>query len=202
MVTELSIGGLSTAKRTVVEELDDLRSDVKSAYLGLGAFTKHGILDNKIQGVHNMTTYLSGPETSPVGSSLLGSALALGAEVAASALAAATDGATDALVAALAAGTRLVASAFHGDGSRHSTLDPVKFTNKYYIALSNRWPDSVHHLLHHMTSLSDARRIRDHVYKMRDQPAKIIVNQQNEILDAWANALKAQSQGGNLHVMR
>lgn len=215
MVSELRIGGLSTGQRTVVEalperdaarrrataedrELDDLRSDVKSAYLGLGAFTTCGILDNKIQGVHKMATYLSGPDTSPVGSSLLGSALSFGAEVAASALAAATDGATDAIVGALAAGARLVASAFHSDGSRHSVLDPVKFTNKYYIALSNRWPDSVHHLLNHMTTLSEARRIRDHVYKMRDQPAKIIVNQQNEILDAWLNALKAQAQGGTI----
>ena len=215
MVSEQRIGGLSTGNRTLVEalpardaarrgataedrELDDLRSDVKNAYLGLGAFTERGILDNKIQGVHNMTRYLSRPDTSPVGSSLLGSALSFGAEIAASALAADTDGATEALVGALAAGTRLVASAFHSDGSRHSILDPVKFTNKYYIALSNRWPDSVHHLLNHMTTLPEARRIRDHVYKMRDQPAKIIVNQQNEILDAWVNALKAQIQGGTM----
>lgn len=213
MVSEQRIEGLSTGNRTLVEalpereaarrgataedrELDDLRSNVKNAYLGLGAFTRCGILDHKIQGVHNMTTYLSGSDTSPVGSLFLASALSIGAEVAASALAAATDGATGALVGALAAGTRLVASAFHGDGSRHSILDPVKFTNKYYIALSNRWPDSVHHLLNHMTTLSEARRIRDHVDKMCDQPAKIIVNQQYEILDAWVNAHKAQTQGG------
>lgn len=215
MVSEQRIEGLSTGNRTLVEalpardvarrgataedrELDDLRADVKSAYLGLGAFARCGILDNKIQGVHNMTTYLAGPDTSPVGSSFLGSALSVGADSAASALAAATDGATEALVGALAAGTRLVASAFHSDGSRHSILDPVKFTNKYYIALSNRWPDSVHHLLNHMTTLSEARRIRDHVYKMRDQPAKIIASQQNEILDAWVNARKAQLQGGKI----
>lgn len=215
MVSEPRIGGLSTGNRTLVEalperaavrrgtttedrELDDLRSDVKSAYLGLGPFIKRGILDNKIQGVHNMTTYLSRSDTSPVGSSFLGSALSSGAEVAASALAAATDGGAEALVGALAAGTRLVASAFHSDGSRHSILDPVKFSNKYYIALSNRWPDSVHHLLGHMTTLSEARRIRDHVYRMRDQSAQIIVNQQNEILDAWVNALKAQTQGGRI----
>lgn len=218
MVSEQRIGELSTGKRSLVEalpepdaarrgataedrELDDLRSDVRSAYLGLGAFTRCGILDNKIQGVHNMTTYLSRADTSPLGSSLLASALSCGAEVAASALAAATDGATEALVTALAAGTRLVASAFHSAGNQHAILDPIKFTSKYYIALSNRWPDSVYHLLGHMTSLSEARWIRDHVYKMRDQPAKIIVNQQNEILDAWMIALKAQTQGGHGHGM-
>jgi hypothetical protein len=182
-------------------ELDDLRSDVKSAYLGLGKFTQHGILDSKIQGVHNMTAYLSGPDTSPVGSSFLCGALSIGAEVAASALAAATDGDIKALGVALAAGSRLAASAFHGEGNRYSILDPIKFTNKYYIALTNRWPDSVHHLLGHMTTLCEARRIRDHVYRMCDQPAKIIVNQQNEILDAWVNALKAQTQGGDIDGM-
>jgi hypothetical protein len=182
-------------------ELDDLRSDVKSAYLGLGGFAERGILDNKIQGVYNMTAYLSGPDTSPVGSSFLGSALSIGAEVAASALAAATEGAPEALVVALAAGTRLVASTFHSDSIRRSLLDPVRFTSKYYIALTNRWPDSVHSLLHHMTALPEARRIRDHVCRMCDQPAKIIANQQNEILDAWVNALKAQTQGGNIDGM-
>ncbi len=182
-------------------ELDDLRSEVKSAYLGLGKFTKRGILDNKIQGVHNMTTYLSGPDTSPVGSSFLGSALSIGADIAAAALAAATDGASEALVVALTEGSKIVASTFHRGGNRHSVLDPIKFTNKYYIALTNNWPDSVHHLLKHMTTLPDARRIRDHVYEMRDQPEKIIVNQQNEILDAWVNALKAQTQGGNTQGM-
>ena len=181
-------------------ELDDLRADAKNAYLGLGTFTERGILDSKIQGVHNMTTYLSGPDTSPVGSSFLGGALSIGAEVAASALAAAT-GDTQALVGALAAGSRLVASAFHGEGNRDLILDPVKFTSKYYIALTNRWPDSVHHLLNHMTTLSGARQIRDCVYRMCDQPAKIIVNQQNELLDAWVNALKAQTQGGDVHGM-
>src|SRR5579872_742240 len=182
-------------------ELDELRSDVKSAYLGLGKFVERGILDSKIRGVHNMTAYLSGPDTSPVGSSFLGGALSIGAEVAASALATATDGDSEALVAALAAGSKLVASAFHSEGIRYSTLDPVKFTNKYYIALTNRWPDSVHQLLNHMTTLSAARRIRDHVYRMCDQPAKIIVTQQSEILDAWVNALKAQTQGGDIHGM-
>lgn len=182
-------------------ELDDLRADVKNAYLGLGAFNKRGILDSKIQGVHNMTAYLSGPDTSPVGSSFLGSALSIGADVAASALAAATEGASEALVVALAAGARFVASTFHGEGNRPAILDPVRFASKYYIALTNRWPDSVHHLLNHMTSLPEARRIRDHVYRMQDQPAKIIVNQQNEIVDAWVNALKAQTQGGNIDGM-
>jgi hypothetical protein len=182
-------------------ELDDLRSDVRSVYLGLEKFTKRGILDHKILGVHNMLAYLSGPDTSPVGSSFLGSALSIGAEVAASALAAATDGATELLVGALAAGTRLVASTFYSEGNRHSVLDPVKFINKYYIALTNRWPGSVHHLLNHMTTLSEARRVRDHAYRMCDQPAKIIVNQQNEILDVWVNALKAQTQGGNIDGM-
>lgn len=178
-------------------ELDGLRSEVKSAYLGLGEFTKRGILDNKIQGVHNMTTYLSERDTSPVESASLGGALWVGADVAAAALAAATGGATEALVVALVEGSKIVASAFHRDGNRHSVLDPVKFTNKYYIALTNNWPDSVHHLLKHMTTLADARRIRDHVYKMSDQPAKIIVSQQNEILDAWMNAPKARPQGGS-----
>jgi hypothetical protein len=182
-------------------ELDALRAEVKSAYLGLGTFVEHGILDNKIQGVHNMTTYLSGPDPSPVGSSLLGTALSTGAEVAAAALAAATDGATQALVAALTVGSRIVASTFHRGGNRHSVLDPVQFTNKYYIALSNTWPDSVHHLLKHMTTISEARRIRDHVYKMRGQPAKIIAHQQNEILDAWVSAIRAQTQSGNSQVL-
>jgi len=144
-----------------------------------------------------MTAYLSGPDTSPVGSSFLGGALSIGAEVAASALAAAGDGDSEAVAVALVAGTRLVASAFHGEGNRYSLLDPVKFTSKYYIALTNRWPDSVHQLLNRMMTLSGARRIRDHVYRMCDQPARIIVNQQNEILDAWLNALDAQTQGGN-----
>jgi hypothetical protein len=152
-------------------ELDDLRSDVKNAYLGLGKFIQRGILDSKIQGVHNMMAYLSGPDTSPVGSTFLGGALSIGAGVAASALAAATDGA-GALVAALAAGSRLAASAFHREGHRDSILDPVKFTNKYYIALTNRWPDSVHHLLNRMTTLSGARQIRDDVERMCDQPAR------------------------------
>jgi hypothetical protein len=220
MVREQRIEGLtenSAGRRTSIEalpehgaarrggtaedrELDDLRSDVKSAYLGLGKFIKSGILDSKIQGVHNMMAYLSGPDTSPVGSSFLGGALSIGAEVAASALAAATEGDAEALVVALTAGSRLVASAFHSEGNRYSILDPVKFTNKYYIALTNRWPDSVHHLLGHMTTLSGARRVRDHVYRMCDQPAKIIVSQQNEILDAWVNALKARTQG-DIHGM-
>ncbi|HEX8107783.1 MAG TPA: hypothetical protein VF516_08630 [Kofleriaceae bacterium] len=178
-------------------ELDDLRSEVKSAYLGLGEFIRRGILDNKIQGVHNMTTYLSERNTSPVESASLGSALWIGADVAAAALAAATGGATEALVVALTEGSKVVASTFHRDGNRHSVLDPIKFTNKYYIALTNNWPDSVHHLLKHMTTLADARRIRDQVYKIRDQPAKIIANQQNEILEAWVNAPKARPQGGN-----
>lgn len=177
-------------------ELEDLRSEVKSAYLGLGTFAERGILDHKIQGVHNMTTYLSGPDPSPVGAAFLGSALSTGAEVAAAALAA-TDGATAALVIALTVGSRVVASTFHRGGTRHSVLDAVQFTNKYYIALSNTWPDSVHHLLQHMTTISEARRIRDHVYKLRDQPAKIIAHQQNEILDAWVNARRAQAQSGN-----
>jgi hypothetical protein len=221
MVREQRIEGLtenSAGRRTSIEalpahgaarrvgtaddrELDDLRSDVKNAYLGLGGFIKSGILDSKIQGVHNMMAYLSGPDTSPVGSPFLGGALSIGAEVAASALAAATDGDAEALVVALAAGSRLVASAFHGEGNRYSILDPIKFTNKYYIALTNRWPDSVHHLLSHMTTLPEARRVRDHVYRMCDQPAKIIVSQQNEILDAWVNALKARTLGGDLHGM-
>jgi hypothetical protein len=182
-------------------ELDALRAEVKSAYLGLGTFVERGILDNKIQGVHNMTTYLSGPDPSPVGASLLGTALSTGAEVAAAALAAATDGATQALVAALTVGSRIVASTFHRGGNRHSVLDPVQFTNKYYIALSNTWPDSVHHLLKHMTTISEARRIRDHVYKMRGQPAKIIAHQQNEILDAWVSAIRAQTQSGSSQVL-
>jgi hypothetical protein len=183
-------------------ELDALRSEVKSAYLGLGMFSERGILDHKIQGVHAMSAHLSGSETAPVESSLLSSALSIGAIAAASALAAATDGAIEALVVALAAGTRIVASVFRCDDNRHPILDPVKFTNKYYIALSNRWPDSVYHLFHHMTKVPEARRIRDHVYRMCDQPAKIILHQRNEILDAWLNALEAQSQGGDLRVTR
>jgi hypothetical protein len=194
----------ATARRGATaedRELDELRSDVKSAYLGLGKFIKCGILDSKIQGVHNMSTYLCGPDTSPVGSSFLGGALSIGADVAASALAAATGGDAEPLAVALAAGSRLAASAFHSEGNRDPILDPVKFTSKYYIALTNRWPDSVHHLLNHMTTLSEARRISDCVYRMCDQPAKIIVNQQNEILDAWVNALKAQTHGGDIHGM-
>ncbi len=185
-------------KRTADDrELDDLKSEVKSAYLGLGNFTRCGILDSKIQAVHNMSRYLSGRETPPVRSAFLGSALSIRAGAAAAALAAATDGATEALVVALTEGSKIVASTFHRDGISHSDLDPIKFTNKYYIALTNNWPDSVHHLLKHMTSLAEARRIRDHVYKMRDQPAKIIANQENQILDAWMNALEAQPTDGN-----
>lgn len=187
----------SAARRTATadeRELEDLRSEVKNAYLGLGTFAERGILDDKIRGVHNMTTYLSGSDPSPVGSSFLGSALSTGAEAAAAALAAATDGMTEALVAALTVGSRIVASTFHRGSNRHSVLDPVQFTNKYYIALSNTWPDSVHHLLKPMTTISEARRIRDHVYRMRDQPTKIVAHQQNEILDAWMSALRAQAQ--------
>ena len=177
-------------------ELDDLRAEVKSAYLGLGTFADRGILDHKIHGVHTMTAYLSAPDPSPVGSAFLGSALSTGAEVAAAALAAASDGATAPLVVALTVGSRVVASTFHR-GTRHSVLDPIQFTSKYYIALSNTWPDSVHHLLKHMTTISEARRIRDHVYKLCDQPATIVAHQQNEILDAWVNARRAQAQSGN-----
>jgi len=88
-------------------------------------------------------------------------------------------------------------STFHRGGTRHSVLDPIQFTSKYYIALSNTWPDSVHHLLKHMTTIPEARRLRDHVYKLCDQPGKIIAHQLNEILDAWVNARRAQAQGGN-----
>lgn len=188
------------ARRPATEddrELDDLRSDVKSAYLGLGSFAERGILDHKIQGVHSMTAYLSRSDPSCVGSAFLGTALSTGAEVAAVALAAETDGAAEALVAALTVGSRIVASTFHRGGNCHSVLDPVQFTNKYYIALSNTWPDSIHHLLKHMTTLAEARRIRDHVYRMRDQPAKIIAHQQSEILDAWMNARRAQAQSSS-----
>jgi hypothetical protein len=178
-------------------ELDDLRSEAKSAYLGLGTFAERGILDHKILGVQNMTACLSEPDPSPVGSVLLGSALSTGAEVAAAALAAASDGAPAPLVVALTVGSRVVASTFHRGGTRHSVLDPIQFTSKYYIALSNTWPDSVHHLLQHMTTISEARRIRDHVYKLCDQPARIVAHQQNEILDAWVNARRAQAQSGN-----
>jgi hypothetical protein len=186
-----------TAASADDRELDDLRSEVKSAYLGIGTFAEHGILDHKIQGVHNMTACLSAPDPSPIGSAFLGSALSTGAEVAAAALAAASDDATAALVVALTVGSRVVASTFHRGGTRHSVLDPAQFTSKYYIALSNTWPDSVHHLLKHMTTISEARRLRDHVHKLCDQPAKIIAHQQNEIMDAWVNARRAQAQSGN-----
>jgi hypothetical protein len=200
-VTSTPVNHLHDAARAAASaddrELEDLRSEAKGAYLGLGTFAEHGILDHKIQGVHSMTTYLSEPDPSPVGAAFLGSALSTGAEVAAAALAAATDGATAALVVALTVGSRVVASTFHRGGTRHSVLDPVQFTNKYYIALSNTWPDSVHHLLKHMSTISEARRIRDHVYRMRDQAAKIVAHQQNEILDAWVNARRAQAQSSS-----
>src|ERR1700704_1414430 len=199
----------SIGKRTLIESLPDhdeartsssvgdnelgkLRHDIKYACLGTGS-----ILDSKREGADNMKDYLSGPDTATE-SSFLGSALSIGAEVAVVALVPLTDGTTEAIVATLVEGSNLVAHSFHDDnGVKNLLLNPIKLGSHYHIALGQHWPKAVNNLLNHATNVEKATRIWHHIHKIRHEPTRTAVIQQNEILDAWVNALKAQTQGGS-----
>lgn len=177
-------------------ELERLKKEVRDAYVGDGAFANRGILDHKLEGVEYIKDQLD-HEDQTAGTDLLKAALTIGTAVAAGALTATTFGAGP-LVAALIAGGAAAAAGlpdFLG-GVAGPAPDSNGFCTGYKTSLREKWPGSVHQLLGQMDTLQEARDTHRAILAMRSKPSTIIRNQANEVLDAWVNALKVQTQKG------
>jgi hypothetical protein len=177
-------------------EIERLKQEVHDAYIGDGEFDDRGILDHKIAATGVIAAQL-GNRDENVGPDLLKTALSIGAAAAAGALVATGFG-SGIVAGALIAGGSAAATSLpdHVDPDKGPTLDPFEFCETYEIALREEWPASVNKLLGRMNTLADARETHREVLAMRDRVNEVRQNQKNEILDAWVNALKKETQKG------
>jgi len=177
-------------------EIERLKAEVRLAYVGQGDAGQKGVMDHKLQGVDDASSYLA-QQSDALGPDLLATAVKIGASAAAGALGVATGGSVI-LGAVIAGGTATAFELMDRLGRANlPDLDPIAFCSKYETSLRLKWPGSVDLLFARMHTLEGARAIHRDVLAMSQDPQRaelVVANQKNELMDAWINALKAKTQ--------